>query len=254
MSFLSGLFKPNIQKLKARGDVQGLIKALNYEKDKTVCRDAALALGQIGDERAVEPLIDALKEGDRLMRRTAALALGEIGDERAVETLTDALKDSDKEARQAGAEALGKIGDSRVVEPLIEALKDKSLDEVAARALGQVGDERAVEPLVAILEPWTFYRSSEEDLLKKVRVDAARALGKIGAPAVGALIAVLKAEDERARSRDWAAHRGTSFVARAESSRASQVRSLVTTQLKKITGKDFGENIARWQQWWEEQK
>ena len=58
---------------------------------------AAEALGKIGDERAVEPLIEALNDEDRLLcyrqpwitsasvRRGAAVALGRLGYERAVE-------------------------------------------------------------------------------------------------------------------------------------------------------------------------
>jgi HEAT repeat protein len=43
---------PNVQKLSAKRDVQGLIKALGYEKDEQIRHAAALALGQIGDPRA----------------------------------------------------------------------------------------------------------------------------------------------------------------------------------------------------------
>ena len=50
---------------------------------------AAYALGQIGDKRAVEPLIEALKE--KVYR--AAEALGEFGrDERVAKALVQALK------------------------------------------------------------------------------------------------------------------------------------------------------------------
>ncbi len=53
------LFKPNVGKLKARRNVKGLIKALNYKKDHNVQIFAAMALGEIGDTRAVAPLIAA---------------------------------------------------------------------------------------------------------------------------------------------------------------------------------------------------
>ena len=54
-----GLFKPNIEKLKARKDVKELIRALG-NSDWYVRASAACALGEIGDARAVEPLIKAL--------------------------------------------------------------------------------------------------------------------------------------------------------------------------------------------------
>ncbi|GAI34793.1 unnamed protein product, partial [marine sediment metagenome] len=50
----------NIEKMQAKKDVQGLIKALNHRKEN-VRREAVIALGNIGDARAVKPLIQALK-------------------------------------------------------------------------------------------------------------------------------------------------------------------------------------------------
>ena len=49
------MVRPNIKELKARGDVEGLIGALE-DSDADVRWKAAHALGKIGDERAVEPL------------------------------------------------------------------------------------------------------------------------------------------------------------------------------------------------------
>jgi HEAT repeat protein len=133
MSFLQGLFGPpdwkklkaNIEKLRARRDVKGLIKALSYQKDykDNVHQWAAEALGEIGDARAVEPLIVALKEGYTDVRRGAAEALCKIGAP-AVEPLIAALKGTNGTVRRDAAESLGKIGDTRAVEPLIAALKD----------------------------------------------------------------------------------------------------------------------------------
>ncbi len=61
MSILDGLFgPPNVEKLKAKGDVNGLIKASHYEKDYFVRMNAVDALGEIKDSSAIEPLIAAL--------------------------------------------------------------------------------------------------------------------------------------------------------------------------------------------------
>ncbi|NIM13846.1 MAG: hypothetical protein GTO45_17520 [Candidatus Aminicenantes bacterium] len=68
---------------------------------------------------AVAPLINALKDGDYLVRRNAAEALGKIGDAEAVELLINALKDEDYFVRSNAAGALGKIGDARAVEHLV---------------------------------------------------------------------------------------------------------------------------------------
>ena len=101
---------PNVEKLKAKRDVKGLIKALGYQKDGHVRNAAAGVLGQIGDTRAVEPLIAALKDESWGVRHYAAEALGQIGDTRAVELLIAALKDRDSNVREAAAGALEALG------------------------------------------------------------------------------------------------------------------------------------------------
>jgi HEAT repeat protein len=67
---------PDIEKMKARRDVRGLIRALGYQKDAAVCPAAASALGWIDDARAVEPLIAALKNRDSGVLAAVARALG----------------------------------------------------------------------------------------------------------------------------------------------------------------------------------
>ena len=59
---------------------------------------------------------------DFWVRVGAVQTLREIGDERAVEPLINSLKDERAGVRESAARALGKIGDSRAVEPLIKAL------------------------------------------------------------------------------------------------------------------------------------
>ena len=66
---------PDIEKLTVKRDRKGLMKALGYEKDSWVRTAAAEALGQIGDARAVDSLIAALKVKDRDARKAAAAGL-----------------------------------------------------------------------------------------------------------------------------------------------------------------------------------
>jgi HEAT repeat protein len=205
---------PDVEKLRARRDVKGLVKGLEDE-DLHVRIAAAGALGAIGDARAVEPLIATLKDSDWHARFGAARALGKIGDMRAVEPLiatlkdndlvvcaaaaavlggigqpaveplTAALGDSDAVVRSGAAWALGEIGDVRAVEPLIVALNDNdwNVSFSAAAALGKIGDARAVEPLIAVLDGG----------IENVRPAAAESLGKIGDLwAIEPLIAALK--------------------------------------------------------------
>ncbi len=137
-----------------------------------MCEDfryAAGALGQIGDKRAVEPLIAALENED--IRSYAAKALGQIGDNRAVEPLIATLKSEDKawRGREFATEALGQIG-TPATETLIAAVKDRDFRSSAAEALGKIGAKRAAELLITALK----------DESGQVRSSAAEALGNIG--------------------------------------------------------------------------
>jgi Arc/MetJ family transcription regulator len=137
-------------------EVSVLISALEDE-DNGVRRDAAKALGEMGDSRALEPLILVLLEDDdKYVRADVARALGVLGDTGAVEPLMQALlEDEDSSVRDNAAEALGVLGDSRAVEPLIQALledEESSVRIEAAKALGEIGDNRAVEALTQALE------------------------------------------------------------------------------------------------------
>jgi len=132
-------------KLEMNRDVEGLIKALKH-RDDDIRADAAKALGEIRDPRAVEPLIDALKpDPDSFVRQRAAYALGNIGDAKAVEPLIQSLKDEDKDVRWAAASSLGDLGDIRAVKPLIQALKDedKDVQKTAEWALKKIKAKKA---------------------------------------------------------------------------------------------------------------
>jgi hypothetical protein len=98
-----GLFKPNVEKLKSKRDIEGLIKALEYRResvkmdDVAVRSDAAMALGEIMDERAVEPLIKALQDKKWDISYLAIEALGNIADPRAIEPIKQCVIETDEE-------------------------------------------------------------------------------------------------------------------------------------------------------------
>lgn len=89
--------------------VDRLIEHLDSE-DAASRRAAVLALGRIGDIRAVEPLIALLEEDDRELVTVAAAALARLGDRRAFDALLGLLGDADLGVRQAAIGALNSIG------------------------------------------------------------------------------------------------------------------------------------------------
>jgi HEAT repeat protein len=182
---------PNIEKLREKRDVDGLLKALVH-KDAETRRKAAVALGDLGDAQAVEPLIAALKDEDERVRMAAAYALGKLGDSRAVEHLLPALKHRDWFVRQEAAVVLGELGDPRAVRPLVVAIRDEYKERGKFLAKYQSEIERT--------GGWTPLGGSEGirrrfDEIKSadVAATAARALAKIGPPAVEPLVASLRA-------------------------------------------------------------
>ena len=122
-----------IDKWAKKGNVKKLIKALE-DKYWGVREKAASALGNIGDERAIELLIKALGDEYGGVCDNAASALVKIG-KPAVEPLIKALGSKNEFVRSHAASALGDIGDERAVEPLIKALEDKYESEEAAVSL-----------------------------------------------------------------------------------------------------------------------
>ena len=192
--------------------VDTLIKVMLDKKDnETVRGDAAFTLGMIGDERAIDPLIEALQDESEEVRINVLRALGMFEDERAIEPLLGMLKSEDStirslavrglkidnekvvaslidlvrndpDVRTMAIESLGEIGTKEAVKTLLEILEGKDIDSLdrsrAAIALGKIGDSTAFEPLIKILEEdkGILYRDAAEAL---AQIGDKRALGPI---------------------------------------------------------------------------
>ena len=114
---------------------------------------AATALSKAG-EPALQPLLETLDHEQHPVRQMAALALGDIGDPRAVADLVKRLGDPQDAVRQAAAHSLGKIGSKEAVEPLLQSLEDESeiVRNAAVKALGLIGDPRALPALMRAMD------------------------------------------------------------------------------------------------------
>jgi len=134
-------------------------------------------LGQLGDRRAVEPLISILAWSSVHTRLAIVKALGQLGDAVAIQALLETFRaeitdeETDAEIFFETGRVLGGLG-SAAFEPLMKALADKDTNVRAgtANALGYLGDKRAVKGLVGILT----------DPDRQVRLEAIAALGKLG--------------------------------------------------------------------------
>jgi hypothetical protein len=164
--------------------VESMIKLLS---DESIWHDYAVGDENdllrnflVTDEPVVTPLIEILRDENQSIfyRDRAAMILGLIGDQRAIEPLIATLSDDGfrdpnpipPQPNRLGcdglerSEALVKFGEI-VVEPLILALKDKSVSRVnAIYALAATRDERGVEPIIDLLD------DQDDDLVRNTAV------------------------------------------------------------------------------------
>ncbi|HQR15322.1 MAG TPA: HEAT repeat domain-containing protein [Nitrospira sp.] len=167
------------EKVKDEIDIQiDLLK----DPDWVVRREAAITLGEMADERCVEPLAAALRDGDWQVREVAIEGIGQIGSP-AVDVLLKLLRDWD--VRKSAIVALGKIRDERVLDPLMQQLRNDEFMEDATDALVNLG-EPALPGLIKALK-------DKEELVRK---QAVIALGRIKSPeAIDPLIEMLQNKD-----------------------------------------------------------
>jgi len=183
------LFRPNVQKLFEKKDVDGLVKALT-DRETEIRLAAAQILGVMRAVRAVLQLITALKDEEAEVREAAAESLGMLGDARAVEPLVALVRDPAEAVQKAAAEALLKFG-APAVRSLCNTLTNPQpqVRLVAVQTLGAIGDPQAVKPLCQLL--------SDPDA--GVRQAVAIALGKLGPTALEFLCKALRDKDVEVR-------------------------------------------------------
>lgn len=135
-------------------------------------KGAIKALGEIGDLRAVEPLIALLKYQDNqkeiidLFEKFEIVnALTKIG-KQGIPQLVNAIKKNDENIRKGVVEVLGRLKDKSTSPSLINLLKDKNKDVRIKTifALGEIGDKAAIKPLVIILRDKKYSEESLESV------------------------------------------------------------------------------------------
>lgn len=164
--------EPLIAVLNGQHEIPDLsrIDRFGSTPDSSAARErAAYLLGDIGDRRAVEPLIAAYtRERDRYIRLAAVLALGKIGDPRAVETLIAAL-------------------DTPAWTPDYTRIVDD---------LARVAGERAIEPLIRLAQSHDYTYGAAAQAIRALaarRADPRVLPGLIGALRLDAEIATVEA-------------------------------------------------------------
>ena len=133
----------------------------------------------------------------------------------------------------------------------------------AAYALGQMGEKAApaIPFLIGVLHDQTTLQWFPHHFLTSPGQEATKALGKIGEPAVEPLINALIYGDSGVQRRGAANAlrqigdaRAVEPLIAALKDEALPVRGKAADALESITKQDFGEDQAKWQQWWDENK
>lgn len=187
-----------------RGDVRRELGRLRARRASRRAA-AAFALGDMGSDTAVEPLIRALDDRSRDVRSAAARSLGMLEAEAAVPRLVGSLAGSEVPRAIAGG-ALLAMGAKAA--PNLRSLLDSEEPAVRANAielLGFTGDASDAERLDAALREDHAIAASRWRELAEVRAAAARAQGRIGTQRAAAGLRVAL-EDPAPFVRTAAAH------------------------------------------------
>ena len=126
-----------------------------WAERKVRVRNSIVGLGYTRDQRAVTKLLSLLDDEPELV----AVALGQIGDTRAVPALIEELRKINRDVKAEKPLAwsiqrevvfgLSHFQDSRTFDVLVEAIKVSGggpTAKMAAQALGKLGDQRAASP------------------------------------------------------------------------------------------------------------
>lgn len=159
-----------------------LIKLLG-DTDQEIARQAAPGLGKIGDERARQPLLQALRGSDKESRTKYLEALRDgIGAQGLVLALDSVSKDNEKSGWYQTREVfeyLKKLNDPRVgnwLAPYIETKPHIHWQTMAAIVMAMVGDPRGVPTLAKRLrmDPLKIYSDQHDWEMELKRDDNER--------------------------------------------------------------------------------
>ncbi len=201
-----------LEMLKLRGSRSfGIAVDLLVEEEPELVLQAVLILDHIRDPRALEPLRATLHHPDGNVAQAAIVAIGHLGDARAIPDLLPFLE-ADVWLQMAAVQALGDLRSPQAAKPLTPLLTDLMIGPLAAEALARIGGGSAFralaghwlryheqldpETMLGLLahvaeglpkppRPWDELRASLADRLRdpyaEVRVSAARCLLALGA-------------------------------------------------------------------------
>ncbi|RCK80688.1 MAG: hypothetical protein OZSIB_3001 [Candidatus Ozemobacter sibiricus] len=202
------------------GDPRAIIPLIRGLSDRNseVHRNIVKAFQNLGP-KVFDTLKDCVESDDRMLRRNAAIALGELREERGIDLLIILLEDPEEKVRQAAAEALGVFPGLKAQSVLAGALNDRSY-HVRTAALTALGAHGRVESIQILMDHLNRCKDERETRVAKrqlvvlaqklpqafialfkheaaaVRALAAEALAGVGLPIIPILTEAMNGKDE----------------------------------------------------------
>ncbi|MGD9494911.1 MAG: HEAT repeat domain-containing protein [Armatimonadota bacterium] len=252
--------------------IRALLAALEEEEDWQILTACGLALGDMGDRRAVPALMRLLEHDNPQVRSVAMRGLVRIGDPRALAVCLEMIRSDDEQAAMMAARALGAMPEhsrSAVVELARES--DARLRVRAMTALGMMEDDpaamqmllaacgdpdpsvRAAAAMAAPRGPAAFDRLAAllRDPDASVRLAAVTGMGRTGDPRAAPLLAEMLAGEEmvaRAAASalgDFATAEGINALDRALADPREQVVQAAAWGLAQVGGQRATEALVR---------
>jgi len=211
-----GLLSPSYKKLGELKDIEGIIDKMEIDSQPgkgsysywTMMEKAFPVLKTIGKD-AVKPLIRALESKKLYVKRFYIGILLEIGDERAIEPIINTIEEIFTESQQGAfrdglldifrTEIVEKnrIEFSRATDILIRTINSNIVLPVErkeiAEILAEIGDERAIEPLIR------NWKSSAPDYKNKVEECFRILVRKLGDSALENILPALSDKNKHIR-------------------------------------------------------
>ncbi len=175
-----------LEKYKFGEVFDALIFAMKNDDSWVVRFKCAQTLGEMGDKRAVIPLIEALLDKTNTVVEYAGKALGKLKDERSIEPMLDVMRKfrgGDYMGMLGVIAGLGLMGDIAV--PRLLELADSDIGNHVKRALAETGSPKAMGILVSGAKD-----DSQDGYYRALMIDG---IGKIGGEAaIGELKSLLE--------------------------------------------------------------
>lgn len=149
--------------------IPALIVALK-RKDFNLKISALAALGIIGPERALEPILDVI-ESDPKLRKTAIMIVSGIKDKRVSKAMRICLRDKSPKVRKITIAVSSVYEDKSNIDVILKLLydKDESVRIMACKYFGSINELKYIEAL----------RNKNNDVSPKVRLQAIKEINKI---------------------------------------------------------------------------